>query len=86
MGLLQESKIKEEDIYSIEVALERPESMLGIIRIEGISIYGKNIDRDAEVKINNELVDNTEFFDEYKVVRYVSKKLGISTDFIQTLG
>lgn len=88
MGLLRYYNIRKEDIDRIEVQLERPDSMGGIvIRVESVSIDGRNIDSDSENKISNKLVeDNKEFLKEYEVKDYISNILGISTDFIYILG
>lgn len=86
MGLLRDNNIREEDIERIRVEVERPDSILGVIRIESISIDGKNIDRYAVARISNKLVNNTEFLEDSEVKEYVSNKLGINPDFIDILG
>lgn len=72
----------------VEVYLEFPENMIGIVRLESVISYG---DKGEELENYQELIDNTEFNNSGKdditleIKKYISLKLGIKHEIIQIM-
>jgi len=74
MGLLQKYGVNINNIERILVSLEDGEYR---IRIEGITIEGKDIDYNTNVAIHNHLVDNSEFNSSDGAINHIVKELGL---------
>lgn len=72
----------------VEVYLEFPEDMIGIIRLESVISYN---DKGEELENYQDLIDNTEFNNSgedditLEIKKYISLKLGIKYEVIQIM-
>ena len=69
-------------IGRVELAIEQPENMLGIYRVEHIMIYN---DHDDELYDDQSLVDNTEYHSEEELIEDIASQYGISADLIEQI-
>lgn len=71
----------------VEVYLEFPQNMVGIVRLRSVISYDK---QGFKIKNYQELIDNTEFFcedNDYRseIIAYISTKIGVSQDNIKIM-
>lgn len=69
-------------IKRIELAIENPEEMLGISRIEHVMLYDEN---DEELYEDQEIVDNYEYPSDKSLISGVAKHYGVSEDIIEVI-
>lgn len=67
-------------IERVEITIEYPEEMEGIVRLETLDCYDSNDDRLVNIP---DLINNDEFHSEADLVRFVAKKLQVSADIIE---
>lgn len=81
MGLLQQYGINVDDIERILISVEDGEYR---VRLESITIEGKNISSKVEVDIHNHLVNNDEFDSQDELRKHIASELGVdSVDLIE---
>lgn len=81
MGLLQQYGINVDDIERILVSAEDGEYK---VRLERITIEGKNISSKVEEDIHNHLVNNDEFDSQDELTNHLVNELGLdSADLIE---
>ena len=69
-------------IKRIELAIENPEEMLGISRVEHVMLYDEN---DEELYEDQEIVDNHEYHSDKSLISGVAKHYGVSEDIIEVI-
>jgi len=74
-------------IVRAEVYLDddMPEYMEGIIRIGSLEFYGIDDDLIEDVKLNNQLVDNTEYYSRNKLIEDTAKRLGLPSSAVEII-
>lgn len=71
--------IKSTKIASIEVSLEYPENMLGIMRILNVKIIDE---LDNNIHEENDLIDNSEFYDNKSVQEFVADFCNVDVNVV----
>lgn len=69
-------------IGRIELSIEHPEQMLGISRIEHVTIYDEN---DNTLYDDQKIVDNAEYHSDSELIESLAKSYGISQDIIEDI-
>lgn len=69
-------------IGKVELTLEYPPEMLGIIRIESSALFGEN---DNKLMEDNDIIDNQEYHSETMLKKEVAKHYGIPECIIEIL-
>ncbi len=67
------------EIAYIKLYIEHPENMLGISRIESVTLYDEN---DDLLYDDQELVDNKEFSSDYEVKEFIAEYYNVPIDII----
>lgn len=70
------------EVGSVILAVEMPQEMLGIYRIESVKVY----DVDETIEFNDQdKVDNQEFFSEEEIKEFLAEAYGILPECIETV-
>lgn len=69
-------------IGRIELAIEYPEEVIGICRVEHVMLFNED---DEELYEDQGIVDNTEYHEEDELVRAIANTYGVSTDIIDII-
>lgn len=70
------------EVGRVVLAVEMPQDMLGIYRIESVTVY----DVDETIVFNDqEKVNNQEFFSEEEIKEFLAEAYGIFTEYIETV-
>lgn len=62
-----------------------PEYMEGIIRVGSLEFYDIDDKSIKNVKLNNQLVDNTEYHDENELIEDIAKRLGLPSSAVEII-
>ncbi|NNU90268.1 hypothetical protein [Anoxybacillus sp. CHMUD] len=69
-------------IASVQISIEQPEEMLGILRLESVTCYDASGNIIGDIP---DLINNDEFHSERAVIRFVAKQLNVSEDIIEVV-
>lgn len=69
-------------IERVEITIEYPEEMEGILRLETLECFNS---KDERIEGIIDLINNEEFHSEEEVINFVTRKLGISPDIIDVV-
>ena len=69
-------------IEKINLYIEKPESMIGISRVENIMLVGEN---EEDLYADQTMVDNAEFHSDEEVLLAVAEHYGVSKDIIKVI-
>ena len=69
-------------IERIELAIEYPEEMLSICRVEHVMLYNED---DEELYEDQDIVDNAEYHSDEELLHSLAKQYGVSADTIDII-